>query len=315
MDVRSVLSGRAAMSTAAAAETLYLQPAWEEIVKSLEKAGVFTVRTTSGGIAIEQTGAIEEVFLRGEGAFASVVQDDMDLRFLLKRLSRGQVHPAHTTIDLYNEAGALATSIHGADAEAKAAIESIARRFGTHRAEAQVGNGGGQRPGLSDKDVDAEAVRADWKAMTNVHHFEALLAKHRVGRLQAFRLMNGDFTAELAPSALPDLLEKLDRSGEQVMVFVANRGFVQIFSGPARSPKRVGHGWEIIHGRSKVFIPDSALQHLWLVNKPTAAGIISSLEILSESEDQALASIFGKHPHGDPQPASWLDLLNTLPRK
>jgi putative hemin transport protein len=298
-----------------AEKTLYLKPAWEEIVKAFEKAGTFTVRTASGGIAIEQTGVIDEVFLRGEGQFASVVQDDMDLRFLLKRLARAEVHPAHTTIDIFNEAGVLATSFHGADDAGKATIEAIARRFGTDHAEAQISNAGNRRPGLSDKDVDVEAVRADWKAMTNVHHFEALLAKHRVGRLQAFRLMNGDFTHELAPDAFPDLLKKLDATGEQVMVFVANRGFVQIFSGPARAPKRVGHGWEIVHELSKVFIPESALNHLWLVNKPTAAGIISSLEIVSESEDQALASIFGRHPHGDPQPASWLELLNTLPRK
>jgi putative hemin transport protein len=239
----------------------------------------------------------------------------MDLRFLLKRLARAEVHPAHTTIDIFNEAGALATSFHGADAAGKATIEDLARRFGTDHADAQISNAGNRRPGLSDNDVNVEAVRADWKAMTNVHHFEALLAKHRVGRLQAFRMMNGDFTHELSAEAFPDLLKKLDATGEQVMVFVANRGFVQIFSGPARAPKRVGHGWEIVHGQSKVFIPDTALQHLWLVNKPTAAGIISSLEIVSEAEDQALASVFGRHPHGDPQPQSWLDLLNTLPRK
>ena len=302
-------------STAIADKALHLLPAWEEIVKAFEKAGTFTVRTSSGGVAIEQTGVIDEVFLRGEGAFASVVQDNMDLRFLLKRLARGEVHPAHTTIDIYNEAGALATSFHGADAAGKATIEAIARRFGTEHAPAQVSNAGNRRAGVADKDADVEAVRADWKAMTNVHHFEALLAKHRVGRLQAFRMMKGDYTHELAADAFPDLLAKLDKTGEKVMVFVANRGFVQIFSGPAKAPKRVGHGWEIIHEHSKVFVPDAALQHLWLVNKPTAAGIISSLEIVSEAEDQALASIFGKHPHGDPQPASWLELLNTLPRK
>ncbi|MBI1182072.1 MAG: hypothetical protein GC201_16125 [Alphaproteobacteria bacterium] len=305
------------MSTAATAEkTLYLQPAWEDIVKALEKAGTFTVRTASGGIAIEQSGAIEEVFLRGEGQFASVVQDNMDLRFLLKRLKRGAVHPAHTTVDLYNEAGALATSIHGADDDAKATIESLAQRFGTDKAEPDVGGvHPGARATLQDKEVDVAALRDDWAAMSNVHHFEALLGKHRIGRLQAFRLVGEKYAAELAPEAFQDLLGKLDKTGEQVMVFVANRGFVQIFSGPAKAPKRVGHGWEIVHERSKVFVPDSALEHLWLVHKPTAAGIISSLEILSEGEDQALASIFGKHPHGDPQPQSWLKLLNTLPRK
>lgn len=302
-------------SSAIADKTTFLQPAWEDIVKALEKSGTFTVRTGSGGIFIEQTGQIDEVFLRGEGAFASVVQENMDLRFLLKRLARAEVHPAHTTIDLYNEAGALATSIHGADDEAKATIEGLVSRFGTDSVHHEIGRGGAHRPGLADKDVDVAAVRADWAAMTNVHHFEALLAKHRIGRLQAFRLVGDEYAAELSAEAFPDLLSKLDKTGEQVMVFVANRGFVQIFSGPAHAPKRVGHGWEIIHDKAKVFIPDAALQHLWLVNKPTAAGIISSLEIVSEAEDQALASLFGRHPHGDPQPASWLELLNTLPRK
>ncbi len=299
---------------ALASEAVSLTSDWAEIIGAMNDGGTFTFRTSSGGILVEQTGAFTTFKLLGEGRIGSVVSDDLDVRFLFRHWTAGQAHPAHTTLDFIDVTGQVCTSIHASDDQARETLERVIGQFGTNDAAPPV-PAAGRRPAKPDSEVDIEALRADWAAMTNVHHFEALLGRHGLGRVQAFRLVGGDYASELSADAVPALFEALDASGEEIMIFVANRGMVQIYSGPARGHARVGHGWEVMNGASKVYLPDSALDHIWLVNKPTAAGIISSLEICSESEDQALASIFGRHPHGDAQPEGWLDLLNTLPRR
>lgn len=301
--------------TAAAEGTIVLRPEWPEIIDALIARGTIRARTESGGITIEQTGAVTEYNMRGEGTIGSIVQDDLDLRFLFRHWAGGLVHPAHTTIDFVDTTGATCVSVHAADEDARETIEALAQRFAGQAAQAPAAPPSGpSRPRKSDSEVDTAALLADWRAMTNVHHFEALLGKHGIGRLQALRLVGPEFAKELAAGAFGELLAQLAGNGQEIMVFVANRGMVQIYSGPASDAKRVGHGWEIVHGAAKLYFPDTALHGLWLVHKPTAAGIITSLELVREDEDQAVASIFGRHPHGDAQPAEWLELLEQLPK-
>lgn len=300
-----------ASHTASAEGTIPIRGEWADIVGAVITGGAIRASTESGGITIEQTGTVGDYNLRGEGTIGSVVQDDLDLRFLFRHWAGGLVHSAHTTIDFIDSSGTICVSLHAADDAARTTIEAVAEQFEGPLPDTPAAPA--RQPLKSDGDVDREALLADWRAMQNVHHFEALLGKHGVGRLQALRLAGPEFARELSTDAFGALLDRLDENGQEIMVFVANRGMVQIYSGPATEKKRAGHGWEIMQGGAKIYVPDTALHGLWLVHKPTAAGIITSLEFVRDDSDQSLASIFGRHPHGDAQPPEWLGLLEQLP--
>lgn len=300
-----------ASHTANAAGTISLQGDWAKIVGSIVSGGGIRASTESGGVTIEQTGTVGEYNMRGEGTIGSVVQDDLDLRFLFRHWVGGLVHSAHTTVDFIDTTGAACISLHAADDAARNTIEALANQF---RGPAFDIPTAPPRPtSKTDAEIDREALLADWRAMQNVHHFEAMLGKHGIGRLQALRLAGSEFARELSADAFGQLLTRLGDDGQEIMVFVANRGMVQIYSGPTDDKKRAGHGWEITHKETKIYVPDTALHGLWLVHKPTAAGIITSLEFVREDSDQSVASIFGRHPHGDAQPPEWMALLEQLP--
>src|SRR5690606_7985845 len=53
--------------------------------------------------------------------------------------------------------------------------------------------------------IDAAALRADWAALQDTHHFFAMLKKHQVTRTQALRLAGRDWVEPLAPAELPRL--------------------------------------------------------------------------------------------------------------
>lgn len=79
--------------------------------------------------------------------------------------------------------------------------------------------------------ADGAALEKEWRAMTDVHQFFALLRKYNLSRQQAFRLVNDDLACRIDTDALPRLLETLQRDGNEFMIFVGNRGCVQIFTG------------------------------------------------------------------------------------
>lgn len=71
--------------------------------------------------------------------------------------------------------------------------------------------------------------------MTDVHQFFGLLRKYQLSRQQAFRLVSDDLACRVDRHALPSLLETVRREGNEIMIFVGNRGCVQIFTGAPKS--------------------------------------------------------------------------------
>lgn len=67
--------------------------------------------------------------------------------------------------------------------------------------------------------------------MTDVHQFFSLLKRHNLSRQQAFRLVSDDLACKVDNSALAQLLETARQDRNEIMIFVGNRGCVQIFTG------------------------------------------------------------------------------------
>lgn len=74
-------------------------------------------------------------------------------------------------------------------------------------------------------------MEKEWRAMTDVHQFFSLLKRHNLSRQQAFRLVSDDLACKVDNSALAQLLETARQDRNEIMIFVGNRGCVQIFTG------------------------------------------------------------------------------------
>ncbi|MDF7017429.1 hematinate-forming heme oxygenase ChuS, partial [Escherichia coli] len=79
--------------------------------------------------------------------------------------------------------------------------------------------------------ADASVVEQEWRAMTDVHQFFTLLKRHNLTRKQAFNLVADDLACKVSNSALAQILESAQQDGNEIIVFVGNRGCVQIFTG------------------------------------------------------------------------------------
>lgn len=158
------------------------------------------------------------------------------------------------------------------------------------------------------------ALEAEWRAMTDVHQFFILLKRYNLTRQQAFRAVSDDLAYQVDNAALSQILFAAKDTQNEIMVFVGNRGCVQIFTGQIERVERIAQHAEWIN----IFNPDftlhlieNAIAESWVTRKPTADGIVTSLELYAADGTQ-IAQLFGQRTEGTPEQQQWRDQIGAL---
>ncbi|MGG7445723.1 hemin-degrading factor [Kosakonia oryzendophytica] len=159
--------------------------------------------------------------------------------------------------------------------------------------------------------ADATALDQAWRAMTDVHQFFGLLKKYNLSRQQAFRLVGDDLACQVSNDALPTLLENVLQDGNEIMIFVGNRGCVQIFTGVLEklTPMK---GWiNIFNETFTLHLRDAGIAECWITRKPTDGGHVTSLELFADDGVQ-IAQLYGQRSEGQPEQAQWRAQIDAL---
>jgi putative hemin transport protein len=164
-----------------------------------------------------------------------------------------------------------------------------------------------------DAEVEVDAMVAAWDAMTDTHEFFHLLAAHRVSRTQALRLAGTSRARRVRDDALATVLHDAAASGEKIMLFVGNRGCIQVFSGPVHRIVRQGPWINVMDPGFNLHLREDKIASSWVVAKPTRAGIVSSLELF-DADGETIALVFRKRDDREcPEDPAWHALLERLP--
>lgn len=156
-----------------------------------------------------------------------------------------------------------------------------------------------------------------WQQMTDVHQFFVLLKKFNISRTQAFRCVDNTLAQRVDNSALSRLLSQCTEEQNDIMIFVANRGCVQIFTGAVARTEpyvssRDGQRWiNIFNPLFTLHLIESAIAESWITRKPTKDGIVTSLELFDKN-GQAIAQLFGQRTEGEPEQSVWCRQVNAL---
>ncbi|WP_265671457.1 hemin-degrading factor [Klebsiella grimontii] len=159
--------------------------------------------------------------------------------------------------------------------------------------------------------ADAAALENEWRAMTDVHQFFGLLRKYSLSRQQAFRLVSDDLACRIDTQTLPGLLETIRQDGNEIMIFVGNRGCVQIFTGALEkvAPMR---GWlNIFNPAFTLHLREESVDEIWVTRKPTSDGHVTSVELFAKDGTQ-IAQLFGQRSEGQPEQAQWRAQVDRL---
>ncbi len=168
-----------------------------------------------------------------------------------------------------------------------------------------------RRAGRPDAEVELEALRAGWAAMRDPHDFETLLKKHDVTRIQALALVGEDFARPVARESIRTVLEGAAAGEVPLMVFVGNRGCIQIHTGAPRTVKVMGPWLNILDPGFNLHLREDRVASAWVTRKPAGADHVHALELYDET-GFCFARVFGERHGDEAERADWRALATGL---
>lgn len=156
--------------------------------------------------------------------------------------------------------------------------------------------------------AEREQLLSDWRALEDTHDFHSLLRRHGIDRLQALEAGRPEFVAERPVGFLIALLEAARDSQLPLMFFVANRGLIQIYSGPVKKLFTQGSWFNVLDPQFNLHIDTRGIERVFIVQKPTKFGTIWSLELF-DGQGTLILSIFGSRQDKDESLDAWRQLL------
>jgi putative hemin transport protein len=251
------------------------------------------------------------------GAMGQVV-GEIDLRVFSRHWAFAyalteQTHKtARRSIQIFDETGEAVHKVYPTEATNLDAFDAlIAEQADFDAVPAAFVPPPGPERARPDAEIDALALRADWAALEHSHDFFSLLRKHGVTRAQAMRLGGPDLARPVSPAAAQAVLDRGAATALPLMIFVGNRGCVQIHSGPVETIKVTGPWLNVLDPRFNLHLRWDRIAAAWVVRKPSLRGDVHSLE-LYDAEGFCFCQIFGERKPGESEREDWRRLTAEL---
>lgn len=164
----------------------------------------------------------------------------------------------------------------------------------------------------ADSAIDHAGLAQAWRALKDTHEFHPLLRRFDVQRLQALRLAPRDLAYPVETDAPQQVLKKAANSGLEIMVFVGNRGCIQIHTGPVNQLMARGPWFNVLDPDFNLHLDETAIASCWVTRKPSVDGDITAVELYA-ADDTLIAQFFGKRKPGQPELPEWRELVSSLP--
>jgi len=292
---------------------------WTQLIRELPTLGRVMCLTRNEHAVHERYGEfLQTDFFHGMG---QVVGPDIDLRLFMSHWQHGfaitDVAPDgdRQSFQFFDASG---TAIHKVYLQKESNYGAYGVILNKYRSPDQsnalaIEPTPAPRPEMPDAEIDVPGFQEAWHALKDTHAFFLILQKFRVSRVQALRLAPEGFTRRVAVSSTKQMLETAAATGLPIMVFIGNRGCIQIHTGPVRNIKMFGAEWlNVLDDDFNMHLRDNAVASAWVVRKPTVDGIVTSLE-LYDAEGNNLVMFFGKRKPGEQEDPDWRALVDSLP--
>ncbi|AZY50465.1 hemin-degrading factor [Bordetella avium] len=257
----------------------------------------------------ERHGRYEDI--QAQGHVGLVLGPDIDLRVFFGHWKSAWAveQDGRHSLQFFDGAGVAVHKVYRTEATDEAAWNALIEKFAgppvwplpTAIAAAEE----------STEVTDPQALREAWLAMQDTHDFFPLLRKFKVSRLAALAAVGSDLAQAVPLDSAERMLTQAAACGLPIMCFVGNRGMIQIHTGPVESLRRTGPWFNVLDARFNLHLNTEAIAQSWVVNKPTADGWVTSLEIYAANGD-LIVQFFGERKPGKPELPVWRELMLSL---
>ncbi|WP_407481990.1 hemin-degrading factor [Elizabethkingia meningoseptica] len=162
-----------------------------------------------------------------------------------------------------------------------------------------------------DAEIDVESFRKAWSELKDTHDFFSMTKKFGVSRTQALRLASDEFVKKIDPKKVVMLLETAAERHLPIMVFVGNRGIIQIHTGEVEKVLWYNSWINVMDPDFNLHLDTEKIAEAWVVKKPTEDGMVHAVEVFNK-DGEFIVQFFGKRKPGIPELKEWKDLVAEL---
>lgn len=289
----------------------------DAVMPVAERLGEVMALTRLEGAVHEKVGLYQN-YHPGQHA-AMVLSEEIDLRIFLSHWVHGFMVEKPTegatrrSIQVFDAAGDAVHKIFLRD-------NSITEEWDTLRADLAVPDQSSlldlaarrapeaPKSNLEKRDV----LLAEWEKLTDTHQFLRLCSKLKMNRLGAYRIATAPWVRALSTEAVDEMLHKVRDAGIEIMLFVGNRGCLQIHTGPIQTLHPMGPWQNIMDPGFNLHLRLDKIAEVWAVTKPTHRGPAVSVEAF-DADGVLIFQMFGVSKEGRDSRPVWDPLVAALP--
>lgn len=292
---------------------IVLKPEFENILKEIQSLGYVMALTRNDHAVHERKGIYTKAGFNGHVGL--VANPDIDLRLFMNAwhfgfaVSEGE----RQSLQFFDQDGEAVHKIYLTDLSNQQAYLALVNKY---RAERQrdplqilpVDRSIVEKP---DSAIDVKGFQEAWLALKDTHDFFSVLNKFGVKRNQSMRLAPEGYAIETSWASLKKLFEAVSERDLEIMVFIGNRGCIQIHTGKAKRLVQTGPWFNILDPEFDMHLREDAIDNVWVVKKPTSEGFVTSIEVF-DTDRQLIAQFFGKRKPGIPEREDWRQVVQDF---
>ncbi len=311
------VSEGALVAACCGAEAVRLEPRWREFLHEMTALGEVMALTRNHAVVHEKDGRFAHIGFIGQ--MAQVVNHDVDLRIFLR-------HWRHLFAFRQEKQGRVLLSFQVFDGKGQAIHKIFLRpnsNADEYRRIVSAFASADQTPeftvdpapaiATAKPTSDAATLRARWAVMKDTHEFFPMIRDLGLTRRAANALIGPEYALRLSAAAFETTLRMASERQTPIMVFVGNPGCIQIHTGPVHRIERMGEWINVLDPGFNLHARTELIAECWMVRKPTADGIVTSIEVF-DAEGEELALLFGERKPGKPELEAWRALVEDVMR-
>lgn len=291
-----------------------LKPEFQNILTEVEQLGKVMALTRNDECVHERKGVYKN------GDFSSphaqlFVNEDIDLRIFQNHWGSafGVVEGDRKSLQFFGKDGLALHKIYLTKDSNAEAFDVIVEKFKANdqTATLDIEAVAQKEEEKADSEIDVEGFQKAWTELKDTHDFSMMTRKFGVSRTQALRLAPESYTQKIDPSKVVNVLEDASEKNIPIMVFVGNRGIIQIHTGEVKKTLWHQQWFNVMDPDFNLHLDVTKIAEVWIVKKPTEDGEVTAIEVFNKEGD-FIVQFFGKRKPGIPELQEWKDLVGSL---
>lgn len=243
------------------------------------------------------------------------VGEDIDLRIFINSWKFGfsVIEGDRKSLQFFGKDGLALHKIYLTNKSNEAEFDALTKKYAADEQSPNVVTESvpGKPTEKADSDIDVAGFQQAWKDLKDTHDFFMMLRKFGVTRTQALRLAPEGYATKIENSKVVNVLEDASEKELPIMIFVGNRGIIQIHTGEVNKTLWHQQWFNVMDPDFNLHLDTTKIAETWITKKPTEDGEVTSIEVFNKEGD-FIVQLFGKRKPGNPELQGWKDLVAGL---